>query len=85
MNIEVLKKVWTDADDGLQLGLQWCRYPFPEGDQYGYRFMWRDDVRGLHTDRGQARIPSAAIMFQLIQRATEAGWFVTVEQEQPGG
>ena len=79
MNITVIHEVWTDAQDGHQLGLQWCLYPFPDGDQHGYRFIWRDDERGLHPDRGQAIIPSAAVMFELIRRATEAGWFVTAE------
>jgi hypothetical protein len=30
-------------------------------------------------DRGQAIIPTAAVMFELIQKATEAGWFITAE------
>ena len=81
MKITVIHEVWSDAEDGHQLGLQWCLYPFPDGDQRGYRFIWRDDARGLHADRGQARIPSAAVMFELIRRATEAGWFVSAERE----
>jgi len=39
----------------------------------GYRFIWRKPDGTLQAARGQARIPSAAEMFQLIQMATEAG------------
>jgi hypothetical protein len=79
MNIKVAYEVWSDTV-GAQLGLQWCQYPFPSGAQYGYRFIWRDDQGRLQPDRGQAIIPTAALMFELIQKATAEGWFVTAEE-----
>jgi hypothetical protein len=80
MDIDIIHQVWTDWENGHRLEFHWCRYPFPQGEEYGYRFMWRSEERGLITDRGQARIPSAALMFELIRRATEARWFVRAEQ-----
>jgi hypothetical protein len=79
MRIEVLEQVWTKWKGDDELGFQWCRYPFKDGAQNGYRFMWRSP-RGLHPDRGQALIPSAAVMFKLIQEASRKGWFVEVER-----
>lgn len=80
MDIDVIHAVWTDWDNGHRLEFHRRRYPFPQGGEYGYRFMWRSQARGLHPDMGQARIPSAALMFELIRRATEAGWFIRAEQ-----
>ena len=33
MNVTVIHEVWTDTV-GAQLGLQWCRYPFPEAPRH---------------------------------------------------
>jgi hypothetical protein len=41
--------------------------------EYGYRFMWRGP-RGLSADRGQARIPSLAILHELVAMGEKAGW-----------
>ena len=78
MNVTVIHEVWTDTV-GAQLGLQWCRYPFPEGAIHGYRFIWRDEQGRLQQDGTHAIIPRAALVFELIQKATTAGWFVTSE------
>lgn len=77
MNISVIREVWTDTV-GSQLGLQWCSYAFPSPVLYGYRFVWRDD-HGRILPEGTAPITRAAFMFELIQKATNAGWFVTAE------
>jgi hypothetical protein len=61
------------------LWFQWCRYLYDNGEepQYGYRFIWRrpnDDGGGLQAARGQARIPSVAIIEQFVAKAKKAGW-----------
>jgi hypothetical protein len=78
MNVTVIHEVWTDTV-GAQLGLQWCQYAYPTLPQYGYRFIWRDEQGQMYPELGSALIPRAAWMLELIQKATEAGWFVTVE------
>ena len=52
------------------------RYPSPV--LYGYRFVWRDD-QGRILSEGTTPITRAAFMFELIQKATDAGWFITAE------
>ena len=78
MNVNVIHEVWTESV-GAQLGLQWCRYAFPQLPQYGYRFVWRDDEGRIFEQGSPALIPRAAWIFELIQKATDAGWFVTAE------
>ena len=77
MNVTVIHEVWTDTI-GAQLGLQWCRYPFPSSALYGYRFVWRDD-QGRVLPEGTLPITRFAFVFELLQKATDAGWFVTAE------
>jgi hypothetical protein len=80
----------TDKPDALPidwtLWFQWCRYLYdnppetPVGTpnmQYGYRFIWkRPQAEGgsLQAARGQARIPSVAVLQQLVAQAKAAGW-----------
>ena len=78
MDVVVIHEVWTEAV-GAQLGLQWCRYSFPDLPLYGYRFVWRDAEGRLRPELGPALIPRAAWIFELIQKATDAGWFVSAE------
>jgi hypothetical protein len=63
------------------LCFQWGSYNYDDGSpsELGYRFIWRRPDGHLQPARAQARIPSAAVMLTLIQRATEAGWFITCE------
>jgi hypothetical protein len=62
------------------LYLQWGTYHYDDGDcETGYRFIWRRPEGYLQPARGQARIPSAAVMFELIERAMAAGWFIRCE------
>lgn len=58
---------------------QWCRYIYDDNQdpEYGYRFIWRrpdGDGGGLQAARGQARIPSVAILEKLVAKAKKAGW-----------
>jgi hypothetical protein len=78
MDVVVIHEVWTETV-GAQLGLQWCRYSFPHRPLYGYRFVWRDEEGRLLSELGPALIPRAAWIFELIQKATDAGWFVSAE------
>ncbi|MBC7807373.1 MAG: hypothetical protein H7145_14635 [Akkermansiaceae bacterium] len=61
-----------------RLWFQWCRYIYDDNTiQYGYRFIWRrpaNDGGSLQAARGQARIPSIAVMEQLIAKARVEGW-----------
>jgi hypothetical protein len=72
-------------EGGWQLCFQWVTYTHNNGtpSERGYRFIWRRPDGTLQPARGQARIPSAADLFELMQRATRDGWFVAVESLQP--
>jgi len=60
------------------LWFQWCRYFYDDGTmEYGYRFMWRrpqSEGGSLQAARGQARIPSVAVLEQLVAQAKASGW-----------
>ena len=60
------------------LWFQWCRYFYDNGTmEFGYRFIWkRPQTEGgsLQAARGQARIPSIAVLEGLVARARAAGW-----------
>ena len=81
--IEILHEVGTDyGANEWNLYFQWGRFDYDDGSdsQTGYRFIWRRPDDTLQAARGQARIPSAAVMFELIGRAAEAGWLVACER-----
>jgi len=78
MSMTVIHEVWTETI-GAQFGLQWCRYS-DSLPLYGYRFVWRGDGGCAQQDDAPILIPRAGWMFELIQKATDAGWFVTVEK-----
>jgi hypothetical protein len=80
MRVEVIHSV-PQNPAGNQLLFQWCVYHFDHGDDYGYRFIWWSDDRGLHPDRGQALIPSAEQMDELVRMAAAEGWFVACEKK----
>ena len=78
-NIEVIQEVRSDHGE-WQLCFQWARWHYDDGDcEAGYRFIWRRDDGSLQPARGQARIPNAAQMFQLIHAAIRDGWFIACE------
>lgn len=63
------------------LCFHWGTYHYDDGSsQDGYRFIWRRPDGSLQPSRGQARIPSASDIFELMRLATEAGWFIKVEK-----
>jgi hypothetical protein len=65
---------------GWSLCFQWGRYHLDNGGrETGYRFIWRRPDNSL-----QARPPviqTAAMLFELLRRASEAGWFATCEHD----
>lgn len=80
--IEVLEEVPTEPEAGeWTLCFQWgvWHYDDESSSQEGYRFIWRDKENKLRPQRGQARIPSAARMLDLMGQAADKGWFVTAE------
>ena len=74
--VEVLKtENGDDMSSEIPMGnrscicLQGCRYHYGSGgSDLGLRYAWKVDGK-IQAHRGQARIPSMAIMFQLIQAA----------------
>lgn len=79
--IEVLEEVPTKAETGeWTLCFQWGVWHYDDSSsQDGYRFIWRDKENKLRPQRGQARIPDAARMLDLMGQAADEGWFVTAE------
>lgn len=58
-----------------RLAYQWCRYEFADGtEENGYRFIWRRPNNNLQGARGQARIPSASDIMELVAVSLKEGW-----------
>lgn len=66
------------ASTDSTLWFQWCRYFYDDGTmEHGYRFIWRrpkSEGGSLQAARGQARIPSVAVLEQLVAQARASGW-----------
>jgi hypothetical protein len=86
-NVTVHREVHLGQESHWQLCFQWCTYVHDDGspDEDGYRFIWRRPDGSLQPARGQARIPSAADIFQLLHLAARDGWLATVEQPRARG
>lgn len=71
MHIEMLEEVRKDG-----LCFQHCRWHWDDNDPTeGYRFIWREETSGnLKPSRGQAYIPDAATILDLLSQAMKAGW-----------
>jgi hypothetical protein len=54
--------------------LHWCTYHLADGDQKGYRFIWKRPDGSLAAQRGQARIPSRRDIDILWEIADREGW-----------
>jgi hypothetical protein len=73
--VQVLNETSKAINEGFRLCLQWCRYIYGNGSvETGYRFIWRKPNGHLQPARGQARIPSLAVMSLLMKRAIRQGW-----------
>jgi hypothetical protein len=57
-----------------RLCLHFCTYHLDEGDEDGYRFIWRRPDGSLAAQRGQARIPSKVDADILWSIAEAKGW-----------
>jgi len=77
---EVIDESYGSTTD-WRLCFHWVTYHYSDGSpsQKGYRFIWRRPDGSLQAARGQARIPSAAVLLSLLAQASSAGWFATVE------
>lgn len=66
----------SGGGSGWRLCFQRVTYHYHDGDpdQDGYRFIWRRPNGNLQAARGQARIPSASKLKQLIRAASTQGW-----------
>ena len=74
--VEILKQVEDEKiDGGWQLCFQSCIYHLDDNEtKTGYRFIWRKPDGKLQAARGQARIPDAATLIRLTEKAKAEGW-----------
>ena len=84
-DVVVHHEVRTGPPGGWQLCFQWVTYTYADASpsERGYRFIWRRPNGTLQPARGQARIPSAADLFDLLQKAAAEGWLVNAEALPP--
>jgi len=80
--VKILNEVpGEQANSEWQLCFHECRYHYDDGStEDGYRFIWRRPDGSLQAARGQARIPSAGALFDLLRQAEAAGWFDPKEE-----
>lgn len=81
MKVDVIKEVPKNIKEpDWKLCFQWCKYNYDNGtNEFGYRFIWRDDKNHLKPQRGQARIPSIIEMQNLLDEAKNDGWLGKIE------
>jgi hypothetical protein len=73
--VQVLQETSLEMGAGWKVCLQWCRYVYNNGAlELGYRFIWRRPDGSLQAARGQARLPSMAVIQELISNAQAGGW-----------
>ena len=72
--VHVVKETTVDPIGGSQLFFQWCRFALDEGEQFGYRFIWRRPSGELQAARGQTRLPSVAVAQELMAKAVSERW-----------
>ncbi|MEI6348809.1 MAG: hypothetical protein WCP69_12755 [Bacteroidota bacterium] len=81
-SVKIENEVSIEYPNKWSLFFQWCKYIYDDkSTDYGYRFIWRRPDGSLQAARGQARIPSAKELNELIALATNAGWFSVVENQ----
>ncbi|WP_010424300.1 hypothetical protein [Anaerophaga thermohalophila] len=74
--VEILNEVSTEKKEDWNLCFQNCIYQYDNGiKQSGFRFIWRRPNGKLQPARGQARIPDKKLLFSLLEKAKEQGWF----------
>jgi hypothetical protein len=77
-----LKSSQTDGwAGGWVLCFQWCTFNFANSEPLdGYRFIWRKPNGKLYPALGQARLPTAQNIMELLRLASEGGWLGLVEK-----
>ncbi len=82
--VSVIKEVPKNINQSVwKLCFQWCQYNYEDGtNEFGYRFIWRDDKNHLKPQRGQARIPSFIEMQNLLNEAENDGWLKEIENKK---
>jgi hypothetical protein len=75
--VEIHHEVPNDRDLGdWVLCFQECTYHYDNNTtEDGFRFIWRKPDGSLQAARGQARIPDAQSLYELINAAIQDGWF----------
>lgn len=69
-----IKEAVRQMEGPRKLRLQWGLYTLRNGELiYGYRFVWSQDGV-LESSRGQARLPSLAVAYELMEQAKMEGW-----------
>ena len=75
-HIEQHEEVSEPVIDGWVLYFQRGTWHLDDGrTEEGYRFIYRRPNGTLQAARGQARIPDAATLQRLIDKAKAAGWY----------
>ena len=74
--IDVLHEVTSSMKGGYILCFQHCVYNYTNDreKQEGYRFIWRKPNRDQLAVKGQTRIPSVAVLLELVSMAMAEGW-----------
>jgi len=69
-------KPTKEKEEVWKLYFQQGKYIYDNGESdEGYRFIWRRPDGTLQAARGQARIPSKKELLELLDLASEEGWF----------
>lgn len=75
-HVQIIHEVPTKRIADWQLCFQDCVFHYDDGsNDEGYRFIWRRPDGVLQPARGQARIPSKQELEQLLNQATQEGWY----------
>ena len=75
--IERIYEVSKPMENGYMLCLQYCTYHYTAKNresQKVYRFIWRNPGDRQIVARGQTRIPSVAVLLELVSMAMAEGW-----------
>ena len=75
-HIEQHEEVFEKFANGWTLYFQKGTWHLDDGTtEEGYRFIYRRPDGRLQAARGQARIPDAATLQSLVDKAKAAGWY----------
>ena len=76
-NFKIINEVMINKGSGYKLCLHYGQYNYDDHlPEVGYRFIWRKPNGNLQPARGQARIPDANDLYELISKAVAGGWLL---------